>query len=216
MLVKVWKKYEKYLLTGEWHIHTNYTDGKNTVFEICKKAIELNIPLVAFTEHVRRKLSYDFNKFISDIEKAREEFRELIILSGLETKVLPNCSLDVEKFLLKEVDFRILAFHSFPKDLTLYVYCLKRIFESETIDAWAHPGLFLRKTKLELDEKNILEILCLMKNKDILLEINKKHRLPKQEWIRLALKIGVKFVRGNDIHSLEDFNKLTLDNFKFL
>jgi DNA polymerase (family 10)/putative hydrolase len=85
--MKTWKKYVDYLLEGEWHIHTNYTDGKNTVFEYCEKAVEIGIPLLAFTEHVRKELTYDFNQFLNEIEEAREEF-DLIILSGCEAKVL--------------------------------------------------------------------------------------------------------------------------------
>ena len=47
--MKTWKKYIDYLLVGEWHIHTSYTDGKNSVFEYCEKAIEVDIPLLALT-----------------------------------------------------------------------------------------------------------------------------------------------------------------------
>ena len=72
----------------------------------------MNVPLLAFTEHVRKNLDYDFNDLLDDIEKAREEF-DLIILSGVEAKVLADGDLDVEDWILKEVDYSIFAFHSF-------------------------------------------------------------------------------------------------------
>ena len=60
---KNWIKYDEYLLTVDWHIHTNWTDGENTVFEYCERAVQEGIPLIAFIEHVRKKLNYDFRRF---------------------------------------------------------------------------------------------------------------------------------------------------------
>jgi len=208
--MKTWEKYEKYLLTGEWHIHTNYTDGKDSVFDLCGKALELRIPLVAFTEHVSRQLRYDFNKFQSDIEKAREEYPGLIILSGLEAKVLADATLNVDEELLSLVDYPVFAFHSFPKDLQVYVDCLKTVLKDSRINAWAHPGLFLRKMGLTLSQREISEIFEMMKKEKVLLEVNEKYNLPEKEWIETALRNEIKIVKGNDIHSLKDleyFNK---------
>lgn len=56
-------------------MHTSFTDSKNTVFEICREVAMLNIPLIAFTEHVRRELTYDFNRYLEEIGKARNSFR---------------------------------------------------------------------------------------------------------------------------------------------
>ena len=35
------EEYSQYLLSGEWHIHTNYSDGENSVDDYCKRAVEL-------------------------------------------------------------------------------------------------------------------------------------------------------------------------------
>lgn len=205
--MKTWQKYEKYLLTGEWHIHTDYTDGKDNVLDLCRKALELRIPLVAFTEHVSRQLSYDFNKFLRDIEKAREEYPDLVILSGAEAKVLPNSRLNVDEALLDRVDYPIFAFHSFPRDLEAYINCLKTVLKDDRINAWAHPGLFLRRVNLTLSQREIVEIFELVKKKKVLLEVNEKYGLPEKDWVETALRKGVKIVRGNDIHSLEDLER---------
>ena len=201
--MKVWRRYKDYLLSGEWHIHTNYTDGDNSVFEICKKAIELKIPLIAFTEHVRKDLSYDFNALLNDIEQARNEFPDVIILSGVEVKVLPNGDLDVDKSILRDVDYPIIAFHNFPANLELYINALKIALENKYVNGWAHPGLFLVRTNLTLPRTTIIEIFKIMEKNDILLEINSKYELPKKEWIELALEHGVQMVRGSDVHSVE-------------
>jgi DNA polymerase (family 10)/putative hydrolase len=202
--MKIWKKYIDYLLEGRWHIHTIYTDGKSNVSEYCKKAVELDVPLLAFTEHVRKDLDYDFNNLLDDIEKAREEF-DMIILSGCEAKVLPDGDLDVEDWILKEVEYSIFAFHSFPKDIDLYLKCLKNVLKIECINTWAHPGLLLENYDLRLPENELIEIFKLMRKYDVLFEINRKYSTPPKTWFNVAEKYGVKKVVGNDIHCLEDF-----------
>ena len=70
-------------------MHTNYTDGKNTVFEYCKQAEKNGLELIAFTEHVRKKLDYNFDEFLADVYAAKDKF-DLEILAGCEVKVLDS------------------------------------------------------------------------------------------------------------------------------
>lgn len=202
--MKTWEKYKKYLLKGEWHIHTNYTDGKNSIFEYCENANELGIPLIAFTEHVRKNLDYDFNEFLEDIEKARKEFPEIVILSGCEAKVLPSGELNTSEKNLRKVDFPAFAFHSFPVDLDLYLRRVKTVIKNKFVNAWSHPGLFLKKHELTIGEKDLTDILGLMKKKNVLLEMNRKYGLPPKYWNSLIEKTNVYRVRGDDIHSISE------------
>jgi DNA polymerase (family 10)/putative hydrolase len=202
MAMKTWKKYDSYLLEGEWHIHTSYTDGKNTVFEYCEKAIEMKTPLLAFTEHVRKDLTYNFENFLNDIEKAKEEF-DLVLLSGCEAKVLPNGELDIEKQILKELDYPIFAFHSFPDDRDKYIECLKSVLKNEYVNTWAHPGSFLLRHNLKVPEEQLVEVFKLMNKKEVLFEINRKHILP-ENWKSVAKKYNVKMVNGSDAHCVDE------------
>ncbi len=202
-MTKIWKKYSQYLLSGEWHIHTNYTDGENSVDEYCKRAVELGIPLIAFTEHVRKDLSYDFNAYIEDIDRAREKY-DLIILSGCEAKVLPDGSLDVEDSILKNVDYPIFAFHSFPSDLNNYFNALSDVLKNTYINTWAHPGIFLKKSGIELSEEKLSCIFKMLIENEILIELNKKYNAPSNSWIKLAKYYQINFVRGSDCHSTEE------------
>ncbi len=202
--MKTWEEYKDFLMKGNWHIHTSYTDGKNTVFDYCREAIKRNVPLLAFTEHVRKEVRYNFDKLLEDIDKAREEFPDLIILSGCEAKVLPDGTLDVNKKLIKKVDYPIMAYHSFPKDKELYLKTLKKTIKNPFVNSWAHPGLFLNKTGFELKDEELGEIFELMKKHRVLLEINKKYELPPEQWIKQAKRKGVLLVRGNDTHSVNE------------
>ena len=202
--MKSWEKYRKYLMTGEWHVHTTYTDGENTVEECCSEASALGIPLIAFTDHVRVDLDYDFNAYLSDIVAAREKF-DIIILSGCEAKVLPGGELDVDKSILRYVDYPILAFHSFTKDIEMYIDSLKTALKNPYVCAWAHPGLFLQKNKFTLKPDMLHDILELMIKNRVLLELNDNYELPMNTWNKPVKEVGVELVRGSDVHNIREF-----------
>jgi len=201
---KNWMGYADYLMRGEWHIHTSYTDGENSVDEYCRKAVLIGVPLLVFSEHVRIKMDYDFYKLLNEIEIARGEYPELVILPGCEAKVLSNGSLDVSEDVLDACEIVLMAFHSFPADVDMYLAALEIALANPRVDIWAHPGLFLVRNNIVLDVDRIAHILELAVDNDVLIEINKRYNLPLKEWL-YALVEGVMFVRGGDVHRVEDF-----------
>jgi putative hydrolase len=201
--MKTWERYREYALNGEWHVHTSYTDGKSSVSEYCEAANKNGLPLIAFTEHVRRNLDYDFGSFLADIEEARTLY-DLIILSGCEAKILPNGELDVDEAVIKEVDYPICSFHSFPADPDLYVACLLKVFENYPVNAWGHPGAFLMKYNLRLSPTQLNAIFDALKRYSVALELNCKYNVPIYEWRELARIKGISSVRGSDAHACSD------------
>lgn len=202
------KNYHNFLQSGEWHIHTVYTDGNNTIDEYCKVAKNKGIPLLAFTEHVRKILNYDFKEFLTDIEAAREKYN-LIILSGCEAKVLPGGTLDVSDWILQQVDYPIFAFHSFPNDISLFLKSLKEVLKNPYVNTWAHPGKFLSEYNVTIPREELEKIFHMMFENDIGLEMNQKYRLPPDDWLLLANQYHVDIVRGSDVHSINNLQKAT-------
>lgn len=204
--MKTWENYSAYLETGEWHIHTSHTDGLSTVEEYCQKAMELGIPLLAFTEHVRHSLNYNFEELLSEIDDAKEKFPDIIILSGCEAKVLPDGTLDVDDEILNVVDYPVFAYHSFPKDVPLIVNTVLTVIRDYPINAWAHPGFFIQKHNLTLSNDDLNTIFEEMVKSKILLEINRKYAVPTHQWLDLAKMKGVVTVKGSDCHSAPQLN----------
>ena len=76
----------------DYHVHSNNSfDGKNSIEEMCRRAIEKNLSEICFTEHFNvdpRDVSYgvlDYEKYFSEIIKAREKFSDRIrIKCGME------------------------------------------------------------------------------------------------------------------------------------
>ncbi len=201
--MRPWEHYRRYLLSGEWHAHTSFTDGENTVTEMAGQADRLGIPLIAFTEHVRKALDYDFGRFLEEVDEARQAFPSLVILSGVEAKVLPDGSLDVADDVIGRVDYPVFAFHGIPASKEVYLRCLRTAIESERACAWAHPG-FHPRHGLGLDYSELIDVFKAMARHGVLLELNAKHDLPPESWLRLAVRYGVDVVRGSDAHSVND------------
>jgi putative hydrolase len=204
--MKVWKKYRKFLLSGEWHIHTRYTDGRDSVHDYCRRASELQIPLLAFTEHVRKTPDYDFNAFIGDIERVRDEF-DLIILSGCEAKVLPDGDLDVSEEILRAVDYPVFSYHSFPPDTGLYVKTLLHVLNNRCVNTWAHPHALMENRGILLSDKDRESIFQCLKQNDVLLERNQKYGVPDPTWLRMAEWYGIDLVRGSDCHGTDELRQ---------
>jgi len=196
-------------IDGEWHIHTSYTDGKNSVEEYCKLAEELNLTVLTFTEHVRKELDYNFKDLINDIEVAKERYPRIKIRTGCEAKVLPDGELDCSEKILELSDYVLFAFHSFHYDKSTYIKSLKKVIQNFHVNAWAHPGLYSKKYGIELEDPEIEDLFGLMIENNIYLEVNYRYSLPIKRWLDIFLKLSGDnlIVIGGDIHSLNDMRE---------
>lgn len=72
----------------EGHVHTNYTDGQNSVAEMAEAAVEAGLEVLVFTEHVNRGSTW-FWDFLKEVQEVQGKYRDkLKIYSGLEAKAL--------------------------------------------------------------------------------------------------------------------------------
>jgi putative hydrolase len=202
--MKKWQRYSRYLATGDWHCHTRYTDGRNTVMKMCGQAEKNGLELIAFTEHVRKKLSYDFGRLEADVEKARKRFPRMKILLGCEAKVL-DCtgSLDVSEETLRKCDIVLATFHSFPSsDKGELESALKGMLRNPDVDVWTHPITFFQKCPL--CEKDVNEIIEMCIKNNVLIEDNKKPCYKSPRLVEACRRMGAKTVTGSDAHGAEE------------
>jgi putative hydrolase len=165
-----------------FHLHTNYTDGHCAVNDYCQWAVEHGVDALIFTEHVRKKPSYDFNRFLADIEQARISYPNLDIWAGVEAKVLPGGGLDLGIDAAPKVPVICFACHSFPRDIRLYQRSLEILFSSPEwmnhIRVWVHPGRFLKKEGLLNKSRSLLQKLVMTAaNEGVIIELNLKENL---------------------------------------
>jgi DNA polymerase (family 10)/putative hydrolase len=207
--MKRWKKYKDFLQKGDWHVHTNYTNGMASVLEYLEKAIENKLDLIAFTEHVRKKMNYKFIDLISEIYSLKDKF-DIQILIGCEAKVLDlEGNLDVSDEILKNCEIVLGTFHEFEfKQKEFYLIALKNMLKNPEVDIWAHPTLFAKKNNFSLNRDEIQEIGELCLKNDVLIEKNLKHNVPDLEFLNIVTSMGCSIVLGSDAHNTNELLNL--------
>ena len=173
------EKFKRLLKTPYlFHLHTNYTDGKSTVDDYCLWAQKHGYKTLFFTEHVRKKLSYNFSLFLADIEKARNKFKKLTIWAGIEVKILPGEELDMPED-LSGIEIICFACHSFPKDERVLEEALKRAFSDEKwkrfVRVWTHPSSIYRYINKKDSSRFLKNMIMFAQSKGLFIERNKAY-----------------------------------------
>jgi len=198
-------------IKGDLHIHTNWSDGRNSIKEIVEEAKKLKYKYIGIADHSKtRVISHGLNKerLLKQIKEIGK-IKKIKVLAGSEVDILGDGSLDFSDNMLKKLDFVIGAVHSgFKKDNTKRIL---KAMENKNVDIIAHPtGRLINKRKeykLDFDE-----ILRVAKETNKILEINAhQERLDlRDELIRKAVEKNVKLIINTDAHNLNDLRFMKL------
>ncbi len=105
-------------IKGIFHVHTNYSDGANTLTEMVNGARELGYKYIGITDHSKSARyahglkEEDILRQFDEIDRFNEKYTDIKILKGIESDILKDGSLDYEEDLLKQFDFVIASVHS--------------------------------------------------------------------------------------------------------
>ncbi|POZ93110.1 DNA polymerase/3'-5' exonuclease PolX, partial [Petrotoga halophila] len=105
-------------IKGVFHVHTNYSDGANTLTEMVNGARELGYKYIGITDHSKSaRYAHGLNeedilRQFDEIDRLNEKYSDIKILKGIESDILKDGSLDYEEDLLKKFDFVIASVHS--------------------------------------------------------------------------------------------------------
>jgi DNA polymerase (family 10)/putative hydrolase len=205
---KKWEKFQEFLENGDWHTHTTYSDGNNTVFEMCEQAKINGLGLIAVTDHVRKDIDYNFSDLVRDVKNARNEFKDLNILVGCEAKILPDGDIDVSDDVLRMCDIVIASFHGFPHGKGAQINALKIALNNPVVDIWGHPGTMFRNFDPNL--KEICDMIEYCMNKNVLIEKSLwPDYTPPKEFIVAVEKLDAKIVISSDAHSIHNIRKMS-------
>jgi DNA polymerase (family 10)/putative hydrolase len=204
---KRWEAYRDDLLNGDWQIHTTWSDGKNTITEYCHEARRKGLRILAFTEHVRREIRYDFWAYMGEVEAARKQFPDLTLLAGCEAKVLNRQGdLDAPPEVLEKADLVLGAFHSFTEP-EHYLEALEAMLKNPWVDSWAHPTLYAHKRGITLTDKQEERLIRLCQEQQVLVEFNGKYNLPRASMREKVKALGIPYVHGSDAHSVSELGR---------
>ncbi len=105
-------------LKGILHVHSNYSDGKNTLREMAEYCKELGYEYLGISDHSQSAFYASGLKperileQHEEIEKLNKELAPFKIFKGIESDILSNGELDYEEDVLKSFDFVIASVHS--------------------------------------------------------------------------------------------------------
>ncbi len=198
---------------GDLHVHTNMSDGADTLEAIVTAAQAKDYEYVGISDHsqsllVARGMSAD------DLLMRRDEIRKLDrksdirVLVGTECEILENGNLDYPDDVLKELDFVIAAVHSkFKMTADKMTDRILTAMSNPYVHILAHPftGLINRREPIQFDyERVVIEAA----DKGCALEINAyPDRLDLSgSAARLAKENGAKLIINTDSHSVSDLD----------
>lgn len=104
-------------LQGDLHMHTNATDGKATLEEMCEAARARGLNYIAITDHSKRvSMANGLNaerlrEQWRQIDALRPSFPELEILKSVEVDILEKGGLDLDDQVLSEADWVVASLH---------------------------------------------------------------------------------------------------------
>lgn len=205
-------------LKGDFHIHTHYSDGKFSIDQMCRKALELGYTHIAITDH-SKSLSVAngldekrLKQQMQEIKKLREKLKKhgLEVLCGMEMDILADGSLDLAEEVTKNLDFCIGSIHSrFKQDEKTMTERIIRAIRSGLIDCLGHPTGRQIGTREPL-AVNLDKIIQAAVENDVALEMNAQYeRLDLNDiHARHAREMGAKFFINSDAHHLDHFEMI--------
>src|SRR5262249_42602497 len=105
-------------IRGDLHMHTHWSDGRDSVDAMVSQALALGYEYMAITDHspgsaASRNLSLDdVDRQADAIRSAKERYPQMAILHGAEVDILPDGSLDFPDSLLQRLDIVLASLHN--------------------------------------------------------------------------------------------------------
>ncbi|MAG15434.1 DNA polymerase III [Candidatus Woesearchaeota archaeon] len=205
-------------IKGDFHAHTKFSDGSDSIEEMVAAAKKLGYEYIAITDHsksLRVAHGLSEQKMLEHIKKIKvidKKTKGIKVLAGSEIEILPNGELDYSDSLLKKFDIVVGAVHSrFKSSKEEMTSRILTALENPYIDILAHPtGRRIGKREpYEVDLKKVFEKAA--KNK-VYLEINSHPERTDLNDINAfeAKKHGCKFVIDTDAHSTSGLDYINL------
>ncbi len=203
-------------IQGDLHIHTDWSDGTDSILQIAEAARKRGYKYIAITDHaspigVTNGLdSKNILDYIKDIKRVNQKMKGIRILAGAEVDIQKNGQLYLPDKILKKLDLVIGAVHSgfhLPKnEMTQKII---KALKNPYLHILAHPtGRLINKR--EPYEVDMEEILKTAKNTGTIMEVN-------SFWTRLDLNAnqsrlakirGVKIAISTDAHRANQLGML--------
>ena len=201
-------------IRGDLHTHTNWTDGRDTLEAMARRAKAKGYAYMAVTDHSPGLgLTMGLNPEriaarVAEAQKLNAALAPFRILVGTEVDIRANGSLDYPDEVLRGFDIVSASVHSaFGQSRDVMT---KRILDAMTnryVTAFSHPTgrLLERRDPYDVD---LAQVIAGAKATGTWLEVNGgPERLDLPDiWVRKATEAGVRLVLNSDAHAVEELD----------
>lgn len=202
-------------IKGDLQIHTEYSDGNDTIEEMANKAQNLGYEYIATTDHgptVSVTGGMELEGFKEQREKIDQinEKLDIEILQGVEADIIDG-GLDFTKDECKFFDVVLAAMHRETSNPTEDII---KTFNEWQIDIWAHPlNRKINKRKpLDLELDKVMEAVA---ENNVIIEINANPQRLDLPWkLVKKYKDKVDFVISTDAHSTSNMEYMKFGVFQ--
>jgi DNA polymerase (family 10) len=210
------KLVEKQDLHGMIHVHSNYSDGSQSIQQLAEECKKQGYSYLCISDHSRS--AYYANGLsiqalrsqIEEIKSLNEELSPFRIFCGIESDILADGGLDYPDDVLAELDFVIGSVHSkLTMSLEEATSRLVTAIENPHITILGHPSgrLLLSRDGYPYDEEKVLD--ALMENGVVIEHNCNPHRLdPDWRFLKKAGERKILVSIDPDAHSIEGFNDM--------
>lgn len=217
------------MFLGDYHIHTKFSDGRDSVLEVAFEAQRKGLSEIAITDHGFHIPTMSYEKFLKAKKACREaeEKTGIKVYAGVEANIIStDGDLDVPFEKLPEIEYLIAGFHKFaiPKNVTSFfeayavtyfngmfktsekairrnTRALLNVIERYPVRALAHINHSLKV--------DVYQVASACREKGVLVELNAKHLSDLDgEWEAL-IDSGADFVLNSDAHRLSAVGDLS-------
>ncbi|UCG10071.1 MAG: DNA polymerase/3'-5' exonuclease PolX [Dehalococcoidia bacterium] len=196
-------------IRGDFHVHTDWSDGHDSIEAMALAAKALGYQYLGITDHsggrgIAHGLSVErVIEQMREIKQLNERLDDIRLLSGIEVDIRADGSLDLPDELLQELDVVIAAVHSgFGESQQQMTGRMIAAMENPNVDILAHPTcrLLAEREPVAVDMEAVFQAAT---RTDTMLEINAMpSRLDlKDIHAYRARELGVKLAINTDAHA---------------
>jgi DNA polymerase (family 10) len=204
-------------IRGDVHMHTNASDGHNTIREMAEAALAVGYGYIAITDHSKNLAmtnGLDDKRALAHVQRIREVDKEMEgrirVFAGIEVDILADGALDLADETLAEMEIVVASIHSrFDQSREEMTARILRAIENPYVRILGHPTgrLLLRREPFALDLGVVLSKVAEL---GVAVEHNAApERLDLNDRdLRLAKELGCKIVMNSDSHDARNLGKM--------
>lgn len=203
---------------GDFHVHSNWSDGTSSIEEVARAAQGRGYQYVAICDHSKSlKITHGLDesrllKQMEEIDRLNEKMKGFQVLKGTEVDILSDGRLDLSDNALEKLDFVVASVHSgFKQDKERMTKRIIKALENPYVHVLGHPTgrLLGARDPYEVEMGEVMEA---AKKYGKALEINAYfERLDLDDiHCRKAKEMSIRVAIGTDTHHLDQMWMMSL------